>query len=201
MGNLGFMTELKAGEAEEILAEILEGKGWIDERAMLETTIIGEQPKAKYFALNDVALARGIDVRMVSIEVGVNNEYFTTYRADGVVISTATGSTGYSLSAGGPILYPGSRDLLLTPLLSHFSLRHSMVLSPDTTIKLKIRTPVPAALSIDGHTSRKIEDGTEIVIKRSKYITRFLRIHPPEHFYGALEQKLKGKQINETRKS
>jgi NAD+ kinase len=195
MGNLGFMTEMTANEAETGLFDILEGKGWLDERAMLEAGLKQENgSNGTYYALNDVVLARGNVVRIVSIEAEINGENFTTYRADGVILSTATGSTGYSLSAGGPILHHGAREILLTPLLSHLSPAYSLVLPGEAIVRLVIKTLVPGTLSIDGHINLEVKDNAIITIKQSKHVTKFLRLHAKDSFYSTLEQKLKGKQ-------
>jgi NAD+ kinase len=108
LGKLGFMTELSVAEAKDKLATLLVGEGWIDERAMLEAelkTPDSEGPPILY-ALNDMVMARGEIARMVRVEATIDGKALTTYRADGVILATATGSTGYSLSAGGPILHP-----------------------------------------------------------------------------------------------
>jgi NAD+ kinase len=193
MGKLGFMTELKADEAKTKIFELVNGDGWFDERAMLEVSLPG-QDRTAYHALNDIVLARGSVVRIVSIETFIDGELFTTYRADGVILSTATGSTGYSLAAGGPILHPASGDFILLPILPHLSHAHSLVLPASTGIRLVIKTSFPATLSIDGHTNLTVPGDTGIDIKRSSYTTRFLRTHPQNSFYSTLEQKLKGKQ-------
>jgi NAD+ kinase len=107
-GNLGFMTELEADEAQNKLADVLDGRGRIEERAMLQ---IGLKSSGKsYYALNDVVVGRGKYVRLLNIEVRVNAEILAIYRSDAVIVATATGSTGYSLAANGPIIYPDSKD-------------------------------------------------------------------------------------------
>lgn len=193
MGNLGFMTEFTADEAKTGVLKIIDGKGWLDRRAMLETAVPG-QNKPVYYALNDIVLARGSVARMVSIETTIDGVSFTTYRADGVILSTATGSTGYSLSAGGPILHPASSDFVLIPMLPHLGLPYSMVLPATATVKLLIRTSFPATLNIDGHTNLTVPGDIEIMVKRSLKTTGFLRIKPKNYFYNTLEQRLKGKQ-------
>ena len=107
-GYLGFMTELKADEALDKLPQLLEGKGWIEERAMLQ--VEPSQSKTS-FALNDVVVGRGGSARLVNIETKIDGESLTVYRADGVIVATATGSTSYSLAAGGPIMYPQARQI------------------------------------------------------------------------------------------
>ncbi len=112
-GNLGFMTELSAEDALDKLLVIIEGGGWTEERAMLQAAL--KRTGNKYHALNDVVVGRGKSLRLVNIQVDINGEPFTKYRADAVIVSTATGSTGYSLAANGPILHPESRDIILRP--------------------------------------------------------------------------------------
>lgn len=194
-GNLGFMTELTADAVEPGLSEIIEGKGWIDERAMLEAAL--KKPGSithTYHALNDVVMARGAVARLVNIDVEIDGKLFTGYRADGLILATGTGSTGYSLAAGGPILHPHSKNILLTPLLSHLSPEYSLVLPEDASVKLTFKSAIPGTLSIDGHINQVIENGTVLSIKKSKHVTRFLRISSKGIFYSTLEQRLKGKR-------
>jgi NAD+ kinase len=192
MGKLGFMTELGAAEAREELSVLLEGQGWLDERAMLEATIDAEG--TTYYALNDVVVARGAVARVVYIEASIDGKKLTTYKADGVVVATATGSTGYSLSAGGPILHPRAKEYLLSPILPHLSLGYSLVLPSTAVVKLRVATVHEATLSIDGHINPPLADGSVITVRHSPVKARFLRIHPENTFYSSLEQKLKGKQ-------
>ena len=196
LGRLGFMTELSADEAEEKLPSLLAGEGWIDERAMLEAELpaTGQEPPGTFYALNDVVVARGSVARVVYVEASINNQHLATYKADGVIVATATGSTGYSLAAGGPILYPQSRDFLLIPVNPHLSPSYPMVLPPTTSLRLHLTTVHQATLNIDGHINLPLSDGAIINIKHSSNTVRFLRIHPESSFYGSLEQKLKGKR-------
>jgi NAD+ kinase len=194
MGKLGFMTELGPTEAREKLPALVHGGGWIDERAMLEVTVAAEGVKAQeYYALNDVVLARGAIARIVHIAASVDGEPLTTYRADGVVVSTATGSTGYSLAAGGPILPPGSREFLLVPILPHLGLTYPMVFPDTSGVRLCLTTTHQAIINIDGHINQEVPSGTVVNIRHSACRTRFLRVHARSSFYSALEQKLKGK--------
>ncbi|GAI07775.1 unnamed protein product, partial [marine sediment metagenome] len=117
LGKLGFMTELSADEAVDKLPALLAGDGWIDERAVLEAELSPTNQEHKsariFYALNDVVVARGAIARIVYVEASINGEPLTTYKADGVIVATATGSTGYSLAAGGPILHPQAKEFLL----------------------------------------------------------------------------------------
>ncbi len=198
MGNLGFLTELKANEALNKLPELLAGQGWIDERSMLEaelkTAESNGNPPGVFQALNDVVLARGAVAKLIQINTTVDDKPLTTYRADGVILATATGSTGYSLAAGGPVIYPRSGDLLLVPIVSHLSLGYSLVLPSSSVIKLQLITTSQATLSIDGHINIPVCHGSVITVKQSAKKTRFLRLHPQNNFFNALEEKLRGKK-------
>ncbi len=195
LGKLGFMTELSADEALDKLSALLEGEGWIDERAMLEAELSATDKKPRiFYALNDVVVARGAIARMVNVEASIDGEPLTTYRADGVILATATGSTGYSLAAGGPILNPRTKEFLLLPILPHLSLAYTLVLPVTAVVTLRITTAHQATLSIDGHINLPLTSGAIITVKRSSNIGRFLRIHPETSFYSSLEQRLKGKQ-------
>lgn len=198
LGNLGFMTELTIDDLKTPLNELLQGNGWLDQRAVLEATVPpgkdSETPRT-FYALNDVVLARGAIVRMVTVETSVDDETFTNYRADGLIIATATGSTGYSLAAGGPILNPQARDMLLTPILPHLNRAQSLVLPESDTITLTLKSANQATLSIDGHINLPVSTGETITVKRSTHTINFLRTYPENSFYIKLEQKLRGKQI------
>jgi len=196
LGNLGFMTELGADEAMDRLPALLAGDGWIDERTMLEVEFSQENESSRtFYALNDVVVARGAIARLIHIEASIDGESLTTYKADGVIVATATGSTAYSLSAGGPILHPQAKEFLLLPILPHLSLVYTVVLSSTSVVRLCVSTYHQAALSIDGHINLPLSGGAVVTIKRSSNRARFLRIHPETSFYSSLEQRLKGKQI------
>lgn len=197
LGKLGFMTELSPDEATTKLPRLLAGEGWIDDRSLLEgelTTDAKQETPQRFHALNDVVVARGAIARVVQIEASINGEPLTTYKADGVLVATATGSTGYSLAAGGPILHPQAKELVLLPIVPHLSPAYPMVLPATATIQLRLSTPHPATLSVDGHINLPLSSGATITIKHGSHTVRFLRIHPESFFYSSLKQRLKGKQ-------
>ena len=197
LGNLGFMTELSVDETLEELPALLDGKGWIDERSLLEAELYPadekDKPSRTFYALNDVVVAREAIARVIDIEATIDGEPLSTYKADGVIVSTATGSTGYSLSAGGPILYPQSKEFLLSPILPHLRLAYTIVLPATATVKLSISTTHAATLSVDGHINLPLASGATIMVKHSSSTVKFLRIHSETRFYSSLEQKLEGK--------
>jgi len=194
LGRLGFLTELTAAEIDKKLEDILAGEGWLEPRAMINIDLqVSSRRGAKHFhALNDVVMARGEIARIVHITAEINGHPFTTYRADGVVAATATGSTGYSLAACGPILHPESRDFVLTPIMPHLTMHYPVVLPADFKVALTLNTAHQATLSIDGHISMPLNDGDSIAVESSSLKTRFLRLRPQGYFYRLLDHKLKG---------
>ena len=154
MGNLGFLTELKSSEAIDRLLELIGGKGWLDERTMLEAELAPAGPNGNppgvFHAFNDVVLARGAIAKLIQINASINDKPLTVYKADGVILATATGATGYSLAAGGPVLYPQSADILLVPVVPHLSLNYSLVLAASSVIKLKLISTNQATLASTG---------------------------------------------------
>jgi NAD+ kinase len=123
----------------------------------------------------------------------VNSEPLTTYKADGVIVATATGSTGYSLSAGGPILHPEAKELLLIPILAHLTMATPLVLPPWAVVELGVDTSLQAMLSIDGQIDLMVHSGDSVIVQRSPYVTRFLRAQPLNYFYSTLTQRLSNK--------
>jgi NAD+ kinase len=192
-GNLGFMTELEADEVLDKLPLILAGQGRIESRAMLQSMV--KSTGKTYYALNDIVIGRGKNVRLVNIEVKINGDLLATYRADAVIVSTATGSTGYALAANGPILFPESRDIILKAVCPHLSLDKAVVLKSDTEIKLTAFTNHEAVISMDGQVEESLQNGEEITVTLSPKVTRFVRLKPEGNFYNTLTSKLKGKSI------
>ncbi len=193
LGRLGFMTELSVDETMNKLPLLLEGNGKIDARTILDTEITTrENITKKYYALNDVVVARGGIARLINIKTVIDEATLTTHRADGVVISSATGCTGYALAAGGPILHPQSSDMVLVPLLPHLGFSYPMVIPNPSTCRLVLENPTPGIVSIDGHINLSLACGDMVTVKPGSIKVHFLRIHD-NSYYGSLEQRLKGK--------
>ncbi len=187
LGKLGYLTELKSAVARERIPALLKGDGWFDERAMLTVEMAGMEP---LHALNDVVAARGESPRAINIGVVIDGIPFTTYKADGVIVATATGSTGYSLADGGPILYPQSKEIILNPICPHPTFGNSLVLSSKSIIELKVRTDHRAVLSVDGQVNIALEGEQTIKVSISPHVARFLRLQPPTVFYSTLVERL-----------
>jgi len=211
LGRLGFLTELEAWEVMAKLPAILAGEYWIEERSMLHVALwraksegvgipessddeAGDYSEiASYDALNDAVVGRGRLARVVRVSTYVDGEYLTTYTADGVIVATATGSTAYSLSAGGPILAPNLTDILVTPIAPHLSVVRTLVLPCTVTLRLEVSTNYDAVLSVDGQIDFSLEKGDRIVVSRSKHCAHFIRTHPPAYFYSSLLRRLHGR--------
>jgi NAD+ kinase len=196
MGHLGFMTEFSADEVLEKLPAVLAGEGWVDQRSMLQVDLLceakgGDRRQSTYHALNDALVGRGSVPRIINVMTTVNGAPLSNYRVDGVIVSTATGSTGYSLAAGGPILYPQAEEILVKPVSAHLSLPYALVLPPSAEVKMVIHTNHEAVLSIDGQVNVPLRDGDTVTARHSPHFARFLRISPRDLFYAVLEQRLK----------
>ena len=128
---------------------------------------------------------------MVAIQVSINGAMLTEYHADAVIVATATGSTGYALSAGGPIMHPLSHDLVLKPVAAHLGLSDALVLPSDARVELVVRSDQPTKLNADGFVEQPLEEGSRIEVTASPYQMRFLRKSPPDHYYLTLTQRLR----------
>ncbi len=187
LGQLGFITAVSDHEIEALVPSVIQGDGWIEERAMLQTTYGGET----YLALND-AVVRCTAVRLVDVVLEIDEQRVTTYRADGIIVASATGSTGYSLAAGGPVLMPESTDIVVQPICSHLGLRHAIVLPAETMIALSVDGRDGVVLSIDGQIERSLQSTFRLTVTTSPHKARFLRLRPRTYFYASLHEKLGG---------
>ena len=194
MGRLGFMTELQVHEALEKLPFYINSDCRVEERFMIQATMVkvngGAIDGGTYHALNDVVLARGAVSRVVTITGYIDGAQLTTFRADAVILSTATGSTGYNLAVGGPILDIASDSLVLKPVAAHMGLTAALVLSPNVKVELRLEGYQDATLSIDGYVDYPMEPGDKVMVEQSPYRARFLRANPPSYYYATLTRRL-----------
>ena len=190
-GRVGFLTELEPGEVEEKLPLYLNGDYWIDERAMLQAEVDDGGDHHQFIALNDMVVVRGAIPRVIRVKVWLDSHYYNTTVADGIIISTATGSTAYNLAAGGPILHPQVRSSVLTPVAPHLAADRSLILEPNAVTTLELQPGSDGAIvSADGQLNVTINAGAQVIIRASQYTTRFLRRRPPTYFYRILSAKL-----------
>ncbi|MGH2502036.1 MAG: NAD(+)/NADH kinase, partial [Ktedonobacterales bacterium] len=191
-GRVGFLTELEPDEVADSLPQYLDGSCWIDERSMLTAELETESGRVTCTALNDVVVARGAEPHVIRVKVWVDGFDYNTTVADGVIISTATGSTAYNLAAGGPILHPQVRSSVLTPIAPHLVADRSLVLEPGAVIALETQPGSDGAmLSADGQLNYPLAPGNRVRVSTSAHVTRFLRRRSPTSFYRVLTAKLR----------
>jgi NAD+ kinase len=191
-GTLGFLTEFQPAELVDCFPALLAGEYWLEERLKLRSEVWCDgQCTATYEALNDVVVCRGYLCKVVKVKVAIDGESFTTYVADGVIVATPTGSTAYSLSAGGPILHPQLRNLILTPIAPHLILSRSWVLDPQARVIMELVSREEACVTIDGQNQQPLCQGNRVRVQASENVTRFVRRRPRTYFYGALLERMK----------
>jgi NAD+ kinase len=192
LGGLGFLTAITIDDIYEELQRAFRGENRIAKRKLLSTEVVRDgQTIASYDALNDAVLTKSALARMIDLETHVDEQFVCTYKADGLIIATPTGSTAYSLSAGGPIIFPSVPAICLTPICPHM-LTNRPVLVPETSV-IRILSHGPdesVYLTIDGQVGNPIRDGDTIFCRSSAYSLRLVR--PPHMmFFDVLRQKLK----------
>lgn len=196
-GDLGFLTELKLTELEKELPGLLNGKGIIDERALITVKIQrGKKTISQHDVLNEAVIAQGSIARLVQLQATVDGEFLTKFRSDGLIIATPTGSTAYSLAAGGPIVHPSLPAIILTPINSHSFSHKPVVLPPTSTVDVTVLSrpskysDLDVILTLDGQTSLQLIVGDTISASLSKRTISFLR-RKSDTFLATLRDKLK----------
>lgn len=192
MGRLGFLAELEPGEWRATLPRLINGEYWIEERMMLYAEYHrGSECRGQYEALNDVVVSRGSLARMVRMEAHIDGGFLTTYAADGLIISTATGSTAYANAVGGPVLPPELKNILLIPIAPHLSMDRAIVLGRGDTVKVQVHTDHQAILTVDGQFEYELQDGDWVTVQASHHTSRFVRFQDRGYFYRTLMERLR----------
>jgi NAD+ kinase len=192
LGGLGFLTSVTLEEMYPILEQVFAGRSRTSERVMLDVSVIrGDVLVERHRALNDAVLNKATLSRMIDLKLTVNGEFVTDYRADGLILSTPTGSTAYSLAAGGPIVYPRVSAFLITPICPH-TLTNRPLMVPDTSrIEVVFMGPgEPVTLTVDGQVGIALAPGDRVEIVRAKQRLRLVRT-PERTYYQILRDKLK----------
>ncbi|MBR5321598.1 MAG: NAD(+)/NADH kinase [Clostridia bacterium] len=194
-GNLAFLAGLEGNEL-TLLEKLITGDFSTDKRMMLEVYIKdNNNNKLLGYCLNDVAIARGNEIKLVDLDVFCNDRKINNYRADGVVISTPTGSTAYSWSAGGPVIDPDLQCIMLTPICTHSPLNRSLVFNENSVIRVKpANNAQKVCLSTDGEKTIELLQNSEIIVSKSNYYAEFIRIKSDE-FFDILNSKLSQRRI------
>jgi NAD+ kinase len=188
LGRLGFLTELDGSQVHERLDDVLGGVGRIEERMMLRATL--SRTGDILHGLNEAAVGRATLSRAIQLAVDVDGVRIADYRCDGVIVASATGSTAYALSVGGPILHPESSDLVIVPVAPHLAAQHAVVLPGSETVHITLEPGQQAVLSVDGEADLQVEEGDSITVGASEYRARFLRLKPRTDFYVRMAAQL-----------
>jgi len=189
-GRVGFLSEMlpEAFSAQKII----DGKFWIEERAMLHAvcqrngTSLGE-----FEALNDVVVGRGKLARVIRLATSIDGDFLKTFVADGAIVATATGSTAYGFAAGGPILAPEVKTLVLVPIAPYLTQLKSLVLPEGSHVQFQLQTDHNAILTIDGQIDIELRNGDQVLVQASRHVARFIRFQPRTYFYSTLVDRLR----------
>jgi len=190
-GRLGFLSTFKKEDVRKVVKEFIAGAYTIVERSLVEVHTQPQMPEFENlnFALNEVTVSRKDTTSMITVETHLNNEYLTSYWADGLIVATPTGSTGYSLSCGGPVIAPTAKSLILTPIAPHNLNARPLVISDDTEIRLKVSGREENHLvSLDSRIAT-LENGREILIKKANFTIKMIE-YTSESFLKTLRNKL-----------
>jgi len=192
LGSLGFLTEVTLDEMYPLLEKILAGEISIDERWTLEVSVQrGDKELAKYTVLNDVVINKGALARMILMETVIDGRYLNTYRADGLIISTPTGSTAYSLSAGGPIINPRVGAIIISPICPHSITNRPIVVREDVIVEVTLQSENEDVLvTLDGQEGYPLQYLDKVVVKKSANTIRLIT-SPDKDYYEVLRQKLR----------
>jgi len=191
LGSLGFLTEITIDELYPAMERVLKGEYESEVRVMLSVRVIrGKEEIAKYTVLNDVFVSRGSTARIVDLETKINGDYVTTYKADGLIVSTPTGSTAYSLSAGGPIIYPSLHAFTLTPICPHTLTQRPVIVSDDSVITISILSKEDILITHDGIAGPALHYGDIVEVKKADAVIHLIK-SPYRNYYEVLRTKLK----------
>lgn len=192
LGGLGFLTSVTLPEVYTILEDVLAGRSRLSERTFLEAQVVrGDAKLEKYRALNDAVLNKGALARIVDLDLSVNGEFVCSYKADGLIISTPTGSTAYSLAAGGPIVQPTVEAFIVTPICSHTLTNRPLVIPDSSVVDVTFRAgDAPIYLTLDGQVGVELKPTDQVIIRRAEYKLRLMN-PPKKTYFEILRDKLK----------
>ena len=193
LGKIGFLSKAEADGLEPVLEQVVDGRTTIAPRMALRAVIRpagGEPVEPVHIALNDIVVARGSLVRVVRLDVAIGDSHLATFISDGLVVASPTGSTGYSFSAGGPILDPASRNLIVTPIAGYLSAIRSVVVGPEQVVRCRIVEAEEALLSIDGREDLPVVVGDVVEVSALERPIRFIEPETALPFWDLLRQKV-----------
>lgn len=191
LGHFGFLMEIHKQEWQKMMPQLLRGEYWLEQRMMLCAELWrGDEQLGRWEVLNEVVVTRGDLVRPVHLVASVDGHFLTTYVADALIASTATGSTAYALAAGGPILPPELRNILLVAVAPHLSLDRAVVLPEGAAVSIQVHTDHQAVLSVDGQPPVEMADGDRVQAYASDHSVSFVRFQDPGYFYRNLTRHM-----------
>ena len=200
-GRLGFLVELNDSELEQNLEKLLKAEYRLERRMILKTELFSRDAlKQSWDVINEAVVCRGNEVHPIEVRVDLNEGYLNSYIADGVIVSTATGSTGYALAAGGPILPPELRNILILPIAPHLSLDRAVVLAEGAEVNLFPTIKHDVVISIDGMAPVLLEDGDRVHILANQHSLYMVRFGEPNYFYRNLAAVMQQNPILEMEK-
>ncbi|HEV8106895.1 MAG TPA: NAD(+)/NADH kinase [Burkholderiales bacterium] len=194
-GRVGFMTDIAQTDMKSGIGAILDGKGTLEERTLLDAEILrGGAAVLRTIALNEAVLGKGAEARLIEFEVSLDGEYLYTLRADGLIVATPTGSTAYAMSAQGPILHPAVPAFALVPLNPHTLSARPVSVSDRSAIEIKLLRGVDVRAHFDGFSLTDMAEGDRLVLKRSADTVRL--VHPPGYrYFATLREKLRWSEV------
>jgi NAD+ kinase len=192
LGGLGFLTEIRLEELYRVLERVIQGDFVTDERVVFHAAVIRRGERlAEFIVLNDAVINKGALARIIDLETTINGEYLTTFKSDGLIISTPTGSTAYNLSAGGPIVYPSLHCIIITPICPHTLTNRPIVIPDDVEVRAILKSrQQEVILTLDGQQGFVLEFGDVVEVKKAE--GKILLIKSPyRHYFEVLRKKLK----------
>jgi NAD+ kinase len=193
LGKVGFLSKAEATDLEPVLEHMVAGEFRIDERLVIEGRILrtgGTDAGERHVALNDIVVARGSLARVCRLDVSIDDSHLATFIADGLVVASPTGSTGYSFSAGGPILDPASRNLVVTPIAAYLSAIRSVVVSPQQVVRCRVVDAHEALVSVDGREDLPIGVGDTVEVHALDRPIRLIEPKGAQPFWDLLRHKV-----------
>lgn len=193
LGKVGFLSKAEASDLEPVLERITAGEFRIDERLAVEGRILRQgvgEDDARHVALNDIVIARGSLARVCRLDVSIDDSHLATFIADGLVVASPTGSTGYSFSAGGPILDPASQNLVVTPIAAYLSAIRSVVVSPQQVVRCRVVDAFEALVSVDGREDLPVAVGDVVEVRAMDRPIRLIEPKGAQPFWDLLRHKV-----------
>ena len=194
MGKLGFLAEVSLDELEDFVPQVVAGNFRVEERMCLSTVMKGAEDP--FVSLNEIVIDRGSSPRVIELETYVDDEYLVTYSADGIIVTTPTGSTAYSLASGGPIVVPHSDVLMINPISPHSLTSRAVVIPSSSTVRIIVHAGItPVHITADGQAERFYETPAEFIVRKAPFTVKLVKRNAPTYFATLRKKLFWGKDI------